>query len=101
MFVSLVNKPIGLLERHLILIDQLEDSHTRCRKHFHLGTRVAHTAYAPAKRFGSSLWNMLDERTGYEQSWARNFPTCDSLPNHKGITQRRTQIPRSRYAGKQ
>ena len=74
--VRLVDDGLHFVQRHLILIDQLDDVDAGVGELLHLGARVGDAVHAPAEQLGARIRRVLDERARHVQRRARESRRC-------------------------
>jgi hypothetical protein len=99
--VRFVDDGANLVDRHLVLVDQLDDVDTSLREPAHLGARVVGTVHPPTEQLRPRIRCMLNERPGDVQRRAWNSPGVDPVAHGERRLQRRAEVARARHPREQ
>ena len=91
--VRFVDDRFRFLQRHLVLVDQLDDVDAGVGESSHLGARIVRAFHAPAIKFCAGIRLVLNERTGDVKRRAGNFA---ALIRSRTVMLSSSGAPRSR-----
>ena len=89
------------VERHLIVVDELDDVDARVGEPADLGAGVVAARHAPAKLLRTRIRRLLDERTGHVDGRSGQLARVDAIANGDAGLERAAEITRARDAREQ
>ena len=97
--VRFINDRFCFFQRHLILVDHLDDVDAGIRDFFDLGARIGRAFHTPAIKFFARIRFVLKKWTGDVKRWSRNFAAIDAIAHVDAVLQRTAEIACARYSG--
>ena len=99
--VRFVDHRSRFFQGHLVLVDQLDDVHSRVGELFDLGLCIGRAFDSPAIKFFSRIRLVLEKWTGDIQGRARNFAAIDSIAHAQAVGERSAEVAGAGDSGHQ